>query len=320
MEEKVGEGSQVSPSDGPRILPPPPPPPAPSSGSSSQSSDWFNTVMPRNTSYPSEGSIALPSFNNQNTYSNGSASSNLPSTDPSSSDYKITALSNTLATPSQQVMAQFDVSPSDRIWLETNAPYLPFLKTNQLSSMEAINLFKLFMMNCSLHTVCLDPEWHTLSRVGQASNGFLLACILYLVSAYYDNERPGLQRQLQAEMDLLIGKVITSGEKSIGEFLESFERTNKLFVSLNRAKRNSLLLFIGHLAHLPSRLFLSISAEIIQAFMLLYWWSRPSGHGRDNAWLWSGIALRMATNINLSNPPSDRQEDERDRRNRERTW
>lgn len=230
-------------------------------------SDWLQTIVGPSPYPPSTPS--LPSLHQQ----------------PSHSSLNISVPSPVTSSTSSHTISKFEVSSFDRIWLEQNSNNLPFLKSGKLSIEDSINLFKLFMLNCFPHTVVLDIEWHTLTKVGKSSNGFLLACILYVASAY-DKERQKLQRNLQEETDALIGKIITSGEKSV---------------------------------------------EIIQGFLLLYWWTKPSDFSRDNAWLYSGIAIRMATNLNLGMATSfdspnksgnlmEELEEERETRNRQRTW
>lgn len=61
---------------------------------------------------------------------------------------------------------------------------------------------------------------------------------------------------------------------------------------------------------------------IIQGFLILYFWNQPCADlNHDLAWTYSGLAMRMAVELNLSasNKAKDA-ETERDRINRERTW
>jgi hypothetical protein len=60
---------------------------------------------------------------------------------------------------------------------------------------------------------------------------------------------------------------------------------------------------------------------IIQGFLLLYFWNQPcSDLNYDLAWTYSGIAIRMAIDLNLSASSNKGIETEQDRINRERTW
>lgn len=62
------------------------------------------------------------------------------------------------------------------------------------------------------------------------------------------------------------------------------------------------------------------SVGIIQGFLVLYFWNQPSFNlDLDLAWTYSGLAMRMAVDLNLSSG-SKVQESERERINRERTW
>jgi hypothetical protein len=148
---------------------------------------------------------------------------------------------------------------------------LPFLKTGLITPAEAVQHFRRFMDKCMLHVVLIDPEWLTLRRALESSV-FLFTTIVWLSSAY-DEQRRDLVDQLQPEMDLLIGQVITRGCKSV---------------------------------------------EVVQGFLLLYFWNRPSADPeKDKAWLYAGIAIRLAVekSLHLAKPGEDAGE----QRNRERT-
>lgn len=70
------------------------------------------------------------------------------------------------------------------------------------------------------------------------------------------------------------------------------------------------------------------SIEITQAYLLLSLWGESAPNfEQDKAWLYSGLGIRMATDMNLDRTPVPRGSDpaevlanERDRINRERTW
>lgn len=155
------------------------------------------------------------------------------------------------------------------------ASILPFVSTGKISATEALSLFNLFMTSCAMHTVLLDPEWHTFPRVCGTSH-FLFACIVFIASAY-DRAHPELCDVLHSEMNELIGKAVTEADKSI---------------------------------------------ESIQGFLLLYFWNRPAAEPtQDRAWLFAGIAIRLAVETSIGEKPSRFcQETGRQRINRERTW
>lgn len=141
----------------------------------------------------------------------------------------------------------------DLAYVDGHREQLPFVASGKISPAEAVEMFHLFMTSCVLHTVILDPEWHTVPRVGDASP-FLFSVILYIAATYH-RERRNLRSALHDEMNALIGQSITSGPKSI---------------------------------------------EVVQGFLLLYQWNTPSADPADDrAWLLSGVALRLATEMQL---------------------
>ena len=150
---------------------------------------------------------------------------------------------------------------------------LPFVSTGRITSEEASELHDLFVHSCLLHVPLLDPEWHTLWQTS-TSCPFLFACIIHVAANYY-TPRPQLRAEMQAEMNGLIGSVITAGTKSVG---------------------------------------------IIQGFFVLYFWNEPCAQlEKDLAWTYSGLALRMAVEMNLQSSVRGK-ESERERIDRERTW
>lgn len=182
----------------------------------------------------------------------------------------------------------------DLAYVDAHREQLPFIASGKVSPAEAVEMFHLFMTSCVLHTVMLDPEWHTVPRVGDASP-FLFSVILYIASTYH-RERRDLRAALHDEMNALIGQAITSGPKSI---------------------------------------------EVVQGFLLLYQWNSPSADPADDrAWLLSGVALRLASEMqlhraqkrlvatNTSVPQQSKlsgtndvhNETDRERINRERCW
>lgn len=139
---------------------------------------------------------------------------------------------------------------------------------------EAKDLYQLFMHNCVLHVCVLDPEWHTFARISRDSP-FLLACVIYIGSTYHPTNAD-LRTQLTAEMNEMIGKVITSGEKNV---------------------------------------------SIVQAFLFLYFFNQPpEDSNNDTAWVYSGIAIRIATELNLSTIRTATNESLEAKVDRERTW
>ncbi|MCO5549824.1 hypothetical protein L7F22_003298 [Adiantum nelumboides] len=107
----------------------------------------------------------------------------------------------------------------DLAYVDAHREQLPFVSTGKISANEAVELFHLCMNSCVLHTVILDPEWHTIPRVGDASP-FLFAVVV-LIGSTYHQERRSLRAELQVEMNVLIGQVITTGPKSI-EIVQGF--------------------------------------------------------------------------------------------------
>ncbi|UZJ57557.1 hypothetical protein CBS101457_006877 [Exobasidium rhododendri] len=153
-------------------------------------------------------------------------------------------------------------------------PRVPFVSSGHITLVEASDLFDLFMHNCVLHVGVIDPEWNTFVRV-KRDCPFLFACIIYVASTY-SRERLDLREELREEMDVMIGNVITKGEKSV---------------------------------------------SIVQGFLFLYFFNTPPPNAEnDTSWLYSGIAIRLASELNLGCATRLGKESERDRVNRERTW
>lgn len=121
-------------------------------------------------------------------------------------------LTNAPTTPS----AAFEL---DLAYVDAHREQLPFVSTGKVSPGEAVDMFHLFMTSCVMHTAVLDPEWHTISRVGDSSP-FLFAVTIFIASTYH-RERRNLPKELQEEMNVLIGKTITSGSKSV-EVVQGF--------------------------------------------------------------------------------------------------
>lgn len=126
------------------------------------------------------------------------------------------------------VFTQFDassVSPSsasvsrDVKFIQDNLSRLPFVSSSRLSPEETVDLFHIFMNSCALHTVILDPEWHTVERVG-TSSPFLFGVVVYIGSTFHRTRRT-VRKELEEEMDALIGRTITSGHKSV-EVVQAF--------------------------------------------------------------------------------------------------
>lgn len=107
----------------------------------------------------------------------------------------------------------------DLAYVDAHREQLPFVSSGKISPSEAVELFHLCMNSCVLHTVILDPEWHTIPRVGDASP-FLFAVVV-LIGSTYHQERRSLRAELQVEMNVLIGQVITAGPKSV-EIVQGF--------------------------------------------------------------------------------------------------
>jgi hypothetical protein len=152
--------------------------------------------------------------------------------------------------------------------------HLPFVSSGRILPEEAKELFDLFMQNCVLHVALVDPEWHSYTRVSSECP-FLFACVVYIASSYH-HKRFTWQEELRPEMNDLIGRVVSSGEKSI---------------------------------------------SIVQGFLFLYFFNQPPlNAANDTAWLYSGIAIRIASELNLGSTNKQVKESPRQRIDRERTW
>lgn len=88
-----------------------------------------------------------------------------------------------------------------------------------ITSEEAIELFRIFFQNCSLHLFLLDPDWHTPTFVCARSQ-FLFTCVCAVASKFY-TQRPELYAQCLQRAKKAAFDVLSRGIKSV-EVVQGF--------------------------------------------------------------------------------------------------
>lgn len=217
----------------------------------SQSNASYNTAVPINETIPHSYDLPSSSYDhaqpilNETQNGNGSVIHEINNGVPNKMPYNRQNSTNQILPPGSSesldvssnipntkaldhVFGQFEassVSPSsasvsrDVKFVQDNIQRLPFVSTYRLTPEEAVDLFHIFMNSCAMHTVILDPEWHTVESVGSCST-FLFGVVVYIGSTFHRTRRT-VRKELENEMDTLIGRTITSGHKSV-EIVQGF--------------------------------------------------------------------------------------------------
>ncbi|KAG9039454.1 hypothetical protein FRB95_010743 [Tulasnella sp. JGI-2019a] len=148
---------------------------------------------------------------------------------------------------------------------------------------EVLELFAIFFDHMNMHVAVLDPAWHTPSLVCSRSP-FLLTAICAVSSKFHNTARIEVHQRLNKIARKLAFGVLEQGFKSV---------------------------------------------EVVQAYIILALWGvgPVERYEQERTWVMLGMALRVATDLNMHrkipevpDEVPDAQAQNRELRNRERTW